>query len=289
MSSTPSEHTQWTIQGSQSAAESTYASVRSALKDLMQQKSIEVFLQGSYANTTNIRADSDVDVVVMTTTTYFGRITNLAPTARARFDSLPAGTYGRDDLRKDVQEALIAYYGTSRVSPKNKCIKVEKSTGYLDADVVPCFQYRNFTKADPNFHTDFIEGIRIVPATGPAIINYPKEHIRRGQEKNARCNGHYKKTVRQLKHLRNRAIAEGRLPDGIAPGYLLECMAFNVPDEYFEANDTNRLRSVAAFLSVADKTGFYSADGVQRLFVDDPGDFSLVTAKTITDALWAAF
>lgn len=42
------------------------------LKDL----SIEVFVQGSYANNTNVRTNSDVDVCVMLTSTFYTEYPN---------------------------------------------------------------------------------------------------------------------------------------------------------------------------------------------------------------------
>jgi hypothetical protein len=61
MTSTPQEHMKWTAAGSNTAAQNTYASIRQALKELASRRSLDIFLQGSYANATNIRADSDVD------------------------------------------------------------------------------------------------------------------------------------------------------------------------------------------------------------------------------------
>jgi hypothetical protein len=286
VSSTSQEHQAWTAAGSDVAAKNTYASIKKALEDLERRRDLDIFLQGSYANTTNIRADSDVDVVVMTRQTFQGSADRLTGSARAAFDALPMATFSATDLRQEVLVALMAYYGATRVHPRNKCIKVDRRDGYVDADVVPCLQYRWYPQ---NSTSSYVEGIALHPAGGGRIVNFPKRHIENGQQKNAACSGNYKKTVRQVKRLRNRAIAEGRLSHGVAPGYLLECMVYNVPSAQFVSDDSARLSKIVLWLKYADKSPFMSCDGIHELFRTDPGMFRIPTAQSIIDALWDAY
>lgn len=287
MSSTTIEHGSWTAAGADTAAQNTYAAVRRALAEVERQRKVEIFLQGSYANQTNIRADSDVDVVVMTRLVFRGSVERLSANARARYSALPPAEYQAPNLRAEVIAALNNYFGESRVHPRNKCIKVDKRDGYVDADVVPAIEYHHYT--DPDDLSKYIEGIAILPRDGGVIVNFPKEHIKNGQAKNAACNGRYKETVRQMKHLRNRAEREGLLPADIAPGYLLECMTFNAPPDRFVPNDSERLKNVVLWLKYADKSTFWACDKVHRLFKDDPGKFNVNTAQRIIDALWEAY
>ena len=289
MTSTELEHRSWTAIGADDSAQRTYVSVKQALAEIMSRRNVEVFLQGSYANSTNIRADSDVDIVVMTRRTFQGSVERLGPSSRRAFEAMPAASFTADDLRSEVFQALVSYYGLQRVHQKNKCIRVDKQSGYVDADVVPCLQYRWYPKPDSDPSSGFIEGISINPLRGNRIINFPKEHIRHGKDKNKRCLQHYKKTVRQIKRLRNRAVQERILRREVAPGYLLECMTFNVPDSRFIANDSSRLKDVLLWLKFADKLDFDSCDRIHKLFKDDPGDFSVDIAQEIADALWVAY
>lgn len=289
MTSTPAEHSNWTSPGSDASAQRTYASVKKALEGLASRRDIEIFLQGSYANATNVRADSDVDIVVMAIQTFTGSFERLGPTARAAWDRLPQASFTVSDLRIEVEEALTSYYGTERVHPRNKCIQVDKGSGTVDADVVPCIQYRWYPSPTSDVRYDFIEGIKIHPLRGASIVNFPKVHIRNGQDKNKDCGGNYKQAVRQVKRLRTRAVAEGRLAEGVAPGYLLECMVYNAPRTKFVSNDSQRLLEVVSWLKSADKTGFRSCDEIHYLFKDDPGDFSVERGQRIADALWDAY
>lgn len=286
---TTSEHGAWTAAGSDATAQRTYTSIKVALADLSSHRDVEVFLQGSYANTTNVRSDSDVDIVVMTKQTFQGETTRLGTEARARWDRISPATFTASDLRSEVYAALVSYYGASRVESKNKCIRVVKTDGYVDADVVPCLQYRRYVNPDPNLDSEYTEGVSITPLRGARIVNFPKEHIKWGQIKNILGDGNYKKTVRQVKRLRTRAVDLGLLPDGIAPGYLLECLTYNAPNELFENNDSTRLMKVLSWLKHADKAGFDSCDWVHKLFVNDPGDFEVAVAQQILDALWETF
>lgn len=286
MTSTGVEHQSWTAAGADTAAQQTYASVRAALKSLEERRGLDIFLQGSYANHTNIRADSDVDIVVMTRRTFRGSVDRLGPAEVAEYQALPPATYTADDLRTEVTAALVDYYGASRVTPRNKCVKVAKRDGYVDADVVPAIEYQWYRS--PTSRRDYVEGIVIVPRSGSAIINFPKAHIRNGVAKNLACGGHYKKTVRQVKRLRNRAVSEGRLSEGAAPGYLLECMVFNAPNENFVAGDSQRVMGVVAWLKYANKASFVSCDRIHTLFGSDPGNFDVTTAQAIVEALWDA-
>src|SRR4051794_21746404 len=119
MASTSTEHSAWTAAGSNAAAQATYASVKQALADLIRLRDLEVFLQGSYANSTNIRADSDVDIVVMTHRAFQSSVLRLSARGKAQWETLPAASYTSQDLRNEVTAALVAYYGTARVTPRN--------------------------------------------------------------------------------------------------------------------------------------------------------------------------
>ena len=70
----PIPHSQletWSKQGPIISSSNTYQSIKNALEyssspilDRIKSGEIKIYLQGSYANATNIRGDSDVDIVV---------------------------------------------------------------------------------------------------------------------------------------------------------------------------------------------------------------------------------
>ncbi|MGQ0846595.1 MAG: nucleotidyltransferase domain-containing protein [Sporichthyaceae bacterium] len=284
----------FTTQGAQDNAKATYGAVKAALDGSADLRALdwEVFLQGSYANHTNTRGDSDVDVVVMLTSTFVPDIRRLSPPQVASYnDRRIPGTTTQAEFRRRVQAALVDYFGSERVSSKDKCLRVAKKQGYVDADVVPCMQHRLYTDHPPTGQPAWIEGISIQPLSGAEIVNYPKEHLSKGQDKNAACSGNYKPTVRQVKRLRRRAVDGGLLTKRAAPGYLLECLVSNVPNAYLGADEVQRVRDAIGWLgghAVEDlRRAIWSGDRIHRLFVDDPGGHDPANARHVLQVLSA--
>ncbi|HVS58613.1 MAG TPA: nucleotidyltransferase [Candidatus Saccharimonadales bacterium] len=274
--------TSWTNVGAQDAAQQTYASVKKAIAahPALTDKSVEVFLQGSYANSTNVHGDSDVDIVVMSRKTFYSDTDRLSFGEKLAYEQqrVPA-TYLPKQLRTDIIAALTDYYGASRIEIHKKCIRVLKRDGYVDADVVPAFQYRLYRHFGPLFGHDYIEGTALFPSEGSRIVNYPKEHKKNGSAKNLITLSRYKPTVRQLKNLKRHVVALGQIDPKAVPGYLLECMAYNIPRQLFHEYDHTRLLAVTDWLGSADYTNFESVDGIHTLFGTDPGNFSQSAAR----------
>lgn len=288
------EQRQWTQQGSQDAAKHTYDEVKKALAPVVANHGygVDIFLQGSYANATNTRGDSDVDIVVLLESVYVPdtRRLNEAEKAREAASGTPSTTTSTT-FRIEVEMALWDHFGVSNVQSKNKCLFIPKAGGRVDADVVPAFEHRLYTAFPASGSPSYIEGISIKPLDGSRIVNYPKRHIANGQTKNQAGGGNYKKTVRQVKRLRRRAVEMGVVRPDAAPGYMLECMVYNVPTHYFtESDDVDRLRSVMAWLSIhsAEEMArdFKSCDEVHWLFRTDPGRHNEYTAKNVIDQMW---
>lgn len=283
----------WTQPGAQDAAQRTYASVKAALaaSPLVQSYDPEIFLQGSYANHTNTRGDSDVDIVVMMRSTYMPDVSLLTAADLQTYQlGRVAGSATVGNLRQAVTDALVRYYGSSRVHSRNKCLRVDKSDGYVDADVVPAMQQRVFTSYPVYGDPSYVEGISIQPLQGERIVNFPKQHIANGSAKNKRSDERYKPAVRQLKRLRRAAVDAGLVGKSEAPGYLLECLTYNVPDDLFAADEWLRLLQVLAFLKERSpeelaKT-IKSGDGINLLFQTDPGNHNQYTAHRILQTLW---
>lgn len=278
----------WASPGAKDSMAKTYAAVKVALEnnENIKRHNIDIFLQGSYANATNIRGDADVDVVVMLRSSWIADTSRLPLLQKLAYDNdHSSATYGAKELRADALAALVGRFGSDKVNAKNKCIRVDKSDGYVDADVVPAIQHRIYTSYDSTTKGQYIEGVKIFTQKGPVIINYPKVHIANGEAKNIATSSNYKPAVRQLKQLKRRAVQSGRVDPSHAPGYLLECMTYNAPNEVFSDDHHTRLTALLGWLLSVDFSKFTSVDGIHDLFVTDPGNFSAVTAKTVTRAL----
>ena len=69
----------WSHQGAVTTAKQTHESIRNVLNSHTWQSGVnfEDYLQGSYRNTTNIRGDSDVDVVTQLNSTFKSDLSEL--------------------------------------------------------------------------------------------------------------------------------------------------------------------------------------------------------------------
>src|SRR5262249_9063924 len=175
-------------------AQTTHTSIRYALEtantSLVRTHDIDIFLQGSYRNSTNIRSDSDVDVVVQLNETYTEDLSRLLPVQReAAQRDFVATHYPWNAFRADVLESLRRHYGAGVVAAGDKAIKLQGGSGRLAADVIPAVAHRLYTSYGATVltagMTAYIEGIALWDQSGRYILNYPKEHIKNGEAKNA--------------------------------------------------------------------------------------------------------
>ena len=94
----------------------------------------------------------------------------------------------------------------------------------------------------------------------------------------------------RVKRLRRLAVDRGVVRKGVAPGYLLECLVSNAPNDLFDSDDAARLIKVMAFLQSQGPENlhdtFMSCDGIHPLFESDPGNFNQYTAANFLAAMW---
>ncbi len=222
----------WSHQGAVATAKVTADSIKNSLSGSarLAGKSAEVYLQGSYKNDTNIRGDSDVDVVAQLNSTVHQDSSALAPPDQLII-RLPNATYLWEHFRQDAYKTLCDAYGAANVLRSHNCIKVKGGSGRLPADVVPSIQYRRYTT-----NAAWVEGIYFYSfLSNRWVINYPKQHYDNGVFKNGilQTNGWYKRTVRMFKNARTYLVSRGIISGDLAPSYFLESLIYNVPDDRF--------------------------------------------------------
>jgi hypothetical protein len=192
---------------------------------------VRVFVKGSYANNTNVRRDSDVDVAVEWNSWSY--ISKSDEAGRYSWQQLGVslGDSGPQPLeyRHWVEEALVSVFGTGSVDTTgNKAITVVGSSTTLDADVVPCFQHKRYSRVGraPDV------GTRLYPKNGGTIENWPEQQRANGNAKNSNTSRRYKQLVRAVKRLENDMLETGLLQSQVH-GYFLECLLYNLPDREF--------------------------------------------------------
>jgi len=192
----------------------------------LQQCGATVYTQGSYRNRTNVRLESDVDIGVLCQETFFYDL----PDGSTVYDFgiLTPAPYSYSQYKNDVEQGLVDYLGRAAIVRGDKAFDVHENTYRVDADVVACFPYRWY---QPN--GAYIEGCAFLTDAGRRIINYPEQNYANGVAKNDRTRRGFKAAVRILKRLRHKMVDDGIAAASAVPPYLLECLAWNVPDEGF--------------------------------------------------------
>jgi predicted nucleotidyltransferase len=199
-------------------------------------KDITVFTQGSYANRTNVRQDSDVDICVMYTGACFTDY-SMSEGLNGSLLGYTDADYPISEFKNDVEAALKSYFGKDSVTRGSKAFDVHANTYRIDADVVPAFEHRRF-HGTPESHWHY-SGTEIHPDKGGRIVNWPQQNYDNGVQKNDETGRRFKAVTRILKRLRNEMADEGYGAAGPIPSYLIECLVWNVPNEGF-GHDTLR-------------------------------------------------
>lgn len=216
----------------QTKCENAERAIRKAISasTALASRSIEVFTQGSYANRTNVRQDSDVDICVLYTGAFFPDY-SMSQGLNGPLLGYVDGTYLYAAFKNDVQAALIAYFGKESVTRGKKAFDVHANTYRIDADVVPAFEHRRFHgNSALNW---FASGTQICPDGGSVIVNWPRQNYANGVEKNDATGRRFKAVTRILKRLRNEMADEGYAAAVPISSYLIECLVWNVPNEAF--------------------------------------------------------
>lgn len=218
--------------------------VREAINDdpVLSKMSIKVFGQGSYANDTNVRRDSDIDINVRLNDVYYYDI----PSGKnvSDYDSNPASDYTFSTFKQAIENALVNKFGRSCVKREDKCIFVEGNSYRVDTDVVPTFKYRSYSE-----YGGYAEGVKFISDSGKSIRNYPLQHIDNGKNKNKNTYKRFKRLTRIYRRVRYRMIDEVGVNDSIT-SFLLESLVWNVPDSVFNNHNTwtDRLKNSIIYL-----------------------------------------
>ncbi len=245
----------WTNSPSDTKPQLTHEQIRKALEQssVLKNKTYEIYLQGSYANSTNIKGDSDVDIVVQLNSVFGYDDTKLTPVEKTLFNlTFPdSSSYRWINFNNDVYNALFAYFGQGNIQQGKKSIKLLGNDYRLNADIVPCLQYRKYQNFNLQNQNDFVEGIKFwTYDQTKKIINYPKLHKQNGEDKNSRLrtNENYKDLVRIVKNIKSSLVDNKGMNPKIAPSYFLECSIYNVPDGHFGGNYQASLTNILDFL-----------------------------------------
>jgi hypothetical protein len=218
--------------------------IRAAIdaSEKLNRRNITVHVQGSYRNNVNVRQESDVDVGVLCRDTFFFELPD--GYKREQFNLNTPATYDYAQFKNDIGEALVAHFGYSAVHRGDKAFDVRENSYRVDADVAPFFEYRDYSSSG-----SYQEGMKLISDSGKVIINWPEQHYRNGVTKNDATGRAFKGIVRIVKTLGIEMEATGIPGTRDMPGFLIECMVYNVPNGHFGQHTWKKaVREVLVFL-----------------------------------------
>jgi hypothetical protein len=197
--------------------------------------SLSVYAKGSYANNTNVRADSDVDIAVQCReVVYWEEAVDGAHPPGTSYK----GIWTPTKLRAELLAALKAKFPNQVDDSGSVAFTIRSSGARIDADVVPCFDYKYYFATG-----SYREGSRVFRKDGSPFENYPAQQLEHGGAKNQRTNTLYKKAVRVVKRVENAMLTAKS--HGDVPSYFMECLVYNCPDDVLtRATWTDRIRGI---------------------------------------------
>ena len=201
--------------------------------------SYDVYLQGSYANSTNITGDSDVDVVIELISIFSYDINQLTEEEKSDFHSYypSKSEYRFIEFKKDVQESLQMYFSDVVVKYGNKSLKIPKNSLRVNADVVPAFQHKKYGRFTFYTTDKFVSGIKFYNAEdNTIIINYPKKHKESCEALNHDTERKFKDSIRIFKNIKKVLRETGKIDDDTAPSYFIENLIYNCPAPVFNGS-----------------------------------------------------
>lgn len=215
----------------ESKCQNAVSSVTSAIRKKFGQE-VEIFLQGSYKNRTNIKKDSDVDIVVLHTGYYFPSDSFLSPEDKQIYwNNFKPSVYSYENFKNELNEVLVSQFGLNAIERKDKCIRIAGNSYRVDSDVVPAFEYHRLK----THNTTGAVGIGLETDNGIIIDSYPNHHYQNGVTKNQETKEKYKSVVRILKNVRNELADKSVIKIEQMPSFLIECLAWNVyPHHHFD-------------------------------------------------------
>lgn len=223
--------------------------VRDAISsdEVLENKSLEVFGQGSYANNTNVRLNSDIDINVRYTGGfYFDLPDNMT---REDFGLNNPSSYSYSNFKDDVESALVNKFGRNDVERKDKCITISGNNYRIETDVVPTWNYRRYSK-----NGKYVLGTKFKADKGSWIANFPKQHIDNGISKNNNTGRRFKRLTRLHRKLRYKMIDDGIPVSDNITSFLIECLLWNTPNSIFNDYDTWTDRLKESIIYLFDKT-----------------------------------
>lgn len=262
----------WAKLGSVAQSRDTYATIKKVLDNNVSPyypRNFTSFLQGSYANDTNVYRDSDVDVVMRLDSTWYHDAPLLPNDQYRAFEHAYPGTadYSLSEFKDQVADWLDRNFNGIEIG--SKAIFIPGSGARRDCDVLVCARFNYYYRFNNVNDQSYAEGICFFLKDGTRIVNFPKQHSDNCTAKHQATSQWFKPIVRIYKNMRNYLVDSGRLRDGMAPSYFIEGMLWNVAGDRFGKSYGDTFVGTFNYLVNTDRSIFRCANGIHPLLQEN--------------------
>jgi hypothetical protein len=185
---------------------------------------LRILPKGSYANNTNVRTDSDVDIAVIHKGFYYYDDSDVPPNQREKHEPATCVRLDGAELRSELEKSLRSKFGSQCDASGKTAITIRETSSRVGIDVVPSFAYRQYYR-DWWWGTRYHEGTKTRRTDGSWVVNFPEQQLENGRSKNQNTNGRYKHQVRILKRIENELVKISKIDE--LPSYFMECLVYN--------------------------------------------------------------
>lgn len=200
---------------------------------------VNFIVKGSYANNTNVKSDSDVDIAAIYRGMHYFNDAALLPQHKIIRVPISVKHYPGLQFRQHIEQAAIRHFGAAACDVTgNTAVTVAENGGRVSADLVPSFLHHTYYY-DANGNIRSHEGTITFRKDGSTVINYPNQQLNNGVAKNIATGYRYKQLVRILKRLENELVATGKIKE--LPSYFMECLVHAVPNDWIGSKSANPL------------------------------------------------
>ena len=261
----------WSKKGADAQSRDTYATVKGVLEDKnapYYPRIYKSFLQGSYANDTNVFRDSDVDLVMRLDSTFYHDAPTLPADQLLAFNvAYSNASYGLPEFKAEVAAWLTRNFGQG-VRVGNKAIFIPGSGKRRDCDVLACAAYRYYYRYTGT-EDSYSPGIMFFYRNTERIVNFPEQHSDNCTRKHQDTSSWFKPTIRIYKNMRNYMVDRGTLADGVAPSYFIEGLLYNVPNDKFGLSWVHTFVQTFNHINSGDRSTWKCANRIHPLFANN--------------------
>lgn len=224
---------------------------------------VSLLPKGSYANNTNVRRDSDVDIAVIHEGLYYYDDSALHEADKVGHTPVTAPHFDGRGYRRELEAAMCDAYKSECDTTGTTAIEISENSGRVKADVVPSFRYHLY-EYDAQGTVVCHEGTKTWRTDNTWVVNFPQQQYDNGVYKNdaLRTGRRYKKIVRILKRVENDLVAAGTIE--ALPSYFMECLVYRAPNTRFNQGGvtplTDDLTNVVAHIWSETKEGGSAKD-----------------------------